>query len=587
MRIHRLSEEVANQIAAGEVVERPASAVKELVENALDAEASRVQVRVEEGGRRLIRVRDDGQGMAPEDAVTALERHATSKISRLEDIDAISTMGFRGEALPSIASVSRFRLTTRRAEDEEGVRIEVEGGAVRAPQQVGAPAGTQVDVEALFYNVPARLKFMKRAGTEMGHVSEALTRLALAWPRVAFRLESGDRVVLDAPAEIQADPRGRLGRILGRSAAERLVAVPPDDRSHRIDVSGWISEPGFHERTSRSLYVYVNGRFVRDRGVHHAIQEAYRGHLERGRFPVVVLHLALPPGSFDVNVHPQKTEVRFASPQDVHRAVVGALGRTLSASPWRVEPAALVQSVERASPARSAPGLRSPEEPAPGPAPAEAAGRRSMFPPRKSWPGSARDTLRPETGYVSGAAEPTLRLASSGLVLGRYLLAEEEGRAYLVDGRAAAEKARWIDLETQPQSAAQPLLVPVLVQLDPRRAASLIEGLEELEAMGVSCSDYGAHTIAVSTAPAGCTAEEVEALLVDLADEAGRTRADQRREAMRRRLARAVRLPRELSWAPPLLARLARDARLRTGLDGARTLVELEAGALRRLFERD
>jgi len=607
VRIRRLSEDVANQIAAGEVVERPASAVKELVENALDAEASRVLVRVEEGGRRLIRVSDDGFGMAPDDAVAALERHATSKIRALEDIDAIATMGFRGEALPSIAAVSRFRLTTRRAEDEEGTQIQVEGGTVRAPARVGAPPGTQVEVASLFYNVPARLKFMKRPGTEMGHVSEAVTRLALACPRVSFRLESGDRVVLDAPAEVDADPRGRLGRILGRAAAERLAPISSDDRPHRIDVSGWISEPGFHERTSRSLYVFVNGRFVRDRGVQHAIQEAYRGHLERGRYPVVVLHLALPPGSFDVNVHPQKTEVRFASPQEVHRAVVGALARTLGAAPWRapaVSPATWAQSVEQARRPQAAEGSprASPraETPDVGSAPAvDGASRRSMFPPRPTaslqesaaWAGRQWVREPRVEGYARGPdshERPSeLRLASACLVLGRYLVAEEEARAYLVDARAAAEKARWLDLEAHPSTAVQPLLVPVLVRLDPRRAACLTESLEALEAMGLACSDYGEHTIAVSTAPVGTTAEEIEALLIDLADEASRTRAEQRREAMRRRLARTVRLPRELSWAEPLLDRIALDARLRTGLDGARTMVELEAGALRRLFERD
>ncbi|MEM1023225.1 MAG: DNA mismatch repair endonuclease MutL [Myxococcota bacterium] len=594
MRIRRLSEDVANKIAAGEVVERPAAVVKELVENGLDAQSTRIRVRVEEGGRRSIRVIDDGFGMGPEDALAALERHATSKIERIEDLDDVATLGFRGEALPSIASVSRFRLTTRRAEDAEATRIEVRGGRLGAPRQVGAPRGTQVDVESLFFNVPARLKFMKRPGTEMGHVSEAVTRLALAWPRVAFRLESGERLVLDAPAEVDTDPRGRMGRILGRAAAERLIPIQEDERPHRIDVRGWISEPGFHERTSRSLYVFVNGRFVRDRGIQHAVQEAYRGHLERGRFPVLVLHLALPAGSYDVNVHPQKTEVRFASPQEVFRAVVGALGRTLAAAPWRPRSsgAALLRSIESVPSQevlKDAPGQPEDAPGQPEDAPVEPGPRRAMFPARAPWPSAFKDGARTETGEGAQGSDAAsggshLRLVVSELLLSRYLVAASEGGLFLIDGRAAAEKARWLDLEARSEVASQPLLVPLLISLDPRRAASLAEDVEALEALGLSYRDYGENTLAVTAGPPGLDGASLEALLTDLADEARRNRAAERQEAYRRRMARALALPRRLDWASVLLERLSADERLRVGLDGGPTIVALEAGALRRLF---
>lgn len=332
--IARLSEAVANQIAAGEVVERPASVVKELLENAIDAGARRIQVEIQAGGIDLIRITDDGCGMDRDDAVLALERHATSKIRAAEDLHSVTTLGFRGEALPSIASVSRFALTTRPAAAPEGTRVTVEGGRPPEVMTVGAAPGTVIEVRDLFFNVPARRKFLKTTATEVSHIGDAVTRLALACPEVAFKLTSEGRTVLDAPPASPADPRGRLGRILGHEVAAQLFPVLEDGAVHRVTVGGFVSSPALTERTARNLLVFVNGRFVRDRTIQHAIQDAYRTLLERGRQPVVVLAIGIDPARVDVNVHPQKTEVRFQDTGEVHRAITASLHRTLVAEPW-------------------------------------------------------------------------------------------------------------------------------------------------------------------------------------------------------------------------------------------------------------
>ncbi|MBI4816411.1 MAG: DNA mismatch repair endonuclease MutL [Deltaproteobacteria bacterium] len=332
-RIQKLHETVANQVAAGEVIERPASVVKELVENAVDAGARRISIEVQDGGVGLIRIVDDGMGMDREDAVLCLERHATSKIRTARDIESVATLGFRGEAVPSIASVSRFLLVTRTAEDAAGTRVEVEGGHTVSVESVGAPVGTAIDVKELFFNLPARRKFLKRAQTEASHVDEAIERIALAYPHVAFRATHDGRSVLDAPVESDRDPRGRLGRILGAAPAKRLHAVDPVTTSG-IRVSGFVGAPDLAERTARGIRVFVNGRFIRDRTISHSIQEAYRSLISPGRQPVVVLKIDLPAEQVDVNAHPQKLEVRFANPHEIHRAVTTAVARTLAQRPW-------------------------------------------------------------------------------------------------------------------------------------------------------------------------------------------------------------------------------------------------------------
>ena len=334
-RIVQLTDAVANQIAAGEVVERPASVVKELLENAVDAGATRIEVEIAGGGTALIRVTDDGTGMSPDDALMCLRRHATSKISAIGDLDTVGTLGFRGEALPSIASVSRFTLITRPHAHTEGTKILIEGGAAAQPQAHGAAPGTSIEVRDLFFNVPARRKFLKRPATEMSHISDAVERVALAHPALAMKLVAEGRQVLDVPAASAADPRGWLARILGRATAKHMFPIAEETTRYRpVRVTGWVGAPQLSERTTRGVHSFVNGRFVKDRTILHAVQDAYRQMLSKGRQPVVVLWLEVDPATIDVNVHPQKIEVRFSKSSDVHRSVTAALGAVLQAQPW-------------------------------------------------------------------------------------------------------------------------------------------------------------------------------------------------------------------------------------------------------------
>ena len=337
-RIHVLPPELADQIAAGEVVERPASVVKELVENALDAGARRIEVAIEGGGLQRISVRDDGCGMTPEEAHLAVRRHATSKLRAIEDLFRIGTMGFRGEALPSIAAVSRLTLTTRAVETPDevgGYRLTVEGGIAGAAQPVGAPVGTEIVVERLLGNVPARLKFMKSQGTESGHVSDTILRLALAHPHVHFKLRSDGRAVLDLPPHSSGLERARVALSRGRAPIELHLAVTEESGVH---VEAYLGSPAEAIGTSRNTYPIVNRRFVRDRGLLQAIAMGYGELLEKGRYPTAVVHVTVAGPDVDVNVHPQKLEVRFARAQEVYAAVRHAIARAAAKAPWLAEP---------------------------------------------------------------------------------------------------------------------------------------------------------------------------------------------------------------------------------------------------------
>ena len=343
-RIRILPENVANKIAAGEVVERPASVVKELLENALDAGARTIRVDVESGGKRLVRVIDDGCGMNHDDALLAFERHATSKLANADDLLSISTLGFRGEALPSIAAISRLLLETRTAADEQGTRVEFAGGKLIGVKPAGVPAGTSISVADIFYCVPARRKFLKSETTELGHVASLVTHYALAHPETHFVLKTPTQVILDcAPVEKLAD---RVYQIFGRQALEELVEIPANDAPVRstitepelepgeeaatIRVTGFASRPEVQRANRNGTYIFVNRRLVRDRLLLHALGEAYRNIIPPGVFPVVLLFLELPYQEVDVNVHPAKIEVRFRHPQFVHDFTRDALRHALS-----------------------------------------------------------------------------------------------------------------------------------------------------------------------------------------------------------------------------------------------------------------
>ena len=328
-KVQILPETLSNQIAAGEVVERPASVIKELIENALDAGAKRIFVEVQDGGRKQIRVIDNGHGMTREDATLAVLRHATSKIRNEKDLHSIGTLGFRGEALPSIASVSRFRLVTRTSDTSIGTQLDIAGGNQQELSDAGCPIGTTITIEDLFYNVPARLKFMKGKATEMGHINQLVTGFALGHPDVHFRLTNNGRKTADYPCE--RNLKSRIYSVLGGKACARLYETHLDAD---ILIHGFTSEPAFSKGGTQGIYTFINGRQVRDKLLLRAISTSYGTLLERGRYPHAVLYLTVPPDWVDVNVHPTKHEVRFVHGGRVFECVCRALKMTLDGAPW-------------------------------------------------------------------------------------------------------------------------------------------------------------------------------------------------------------------------------------------------------------
>jgi DNA mismatch repair protein MutL len=518
-RVRLLPAGLVNQIAAGEVVERPASVVKELVENALDAGAHTVSVEVEEGGLSLVRVADDGAGMDGEDARLALERHATSKLADAAGLAAIATMGFRGEALPAIASVSRFRLHTAPAEDGEGTRIAVEGGRLLAVEAAARPRGTTVEVRDLFFNTPARRKFMRAGPTESGHVTEAMVRLALARPDVAFTLRSAGRVGLTARAgEPLAD---RVALALGREAHRHLL--PVDATRGEVHVSGLVCGPDHSHATSRSLYLFVNGRYVRDRGAAHAVLRAFAGTLPPGRHPAGVLFLALPLDRVDVNVHPQKLEVRFAAAREVQDALFHAVAGVLRIAPWlgrsdagpepsQVPPVAgpVPMAGEEAAGVLAWARERHAETDAPahGAGPRVEGGLRLAFPVA-----GAEGPPRPE-GYFAS-------LRYVGQHARTYLLCEAPGGALVVvDQHASHERLLFQRLReawAARRLPVQPLLIPRVVTVPPATARALEGAVEELSRVGLELEPFGGESFAVKGAPAALGGVDLQRLLVDLA----------------------------------------------------------------------
>ncbi len=525
-RIQVLPPGLVNQIAAGEVVERPASVVKELLENALDAGARSIQVDLEDGGLTLVRVTDDGSGMEREDALLSLERHATSKLRDAGGLASIATMGFRGEAIPAIASVCRMRIDTcpeGPAGAVVGTRIALEGGRVEAVEEVARARGTTVEVRDLFFNTPARRKFMKSAPAESGHASEAVVRVALARPDVGFTLRSGGRAAIATAAG--ASPEERAAIALGREAARRLVRV--DAARGDVRVHGVVTSPDHSAATARGLYLFVNGRFIRDRALAYGVLRAYAGSLPAGRQPAGVLFLELPLDRVDVNVHPQKLEVRFQDARAASDAVHHAVSEALRPSPWlhhggdgalppapvAAEPdvddiagvlaAARERTAERSRdmlpfPAPAGPGPGAAHASSPGPTPAQPAG----------YFGSMR--------YV-------------GQHVRTYLVCEAPGGALVViDQHASHERLLFHRLREalrHRQLEVQPFLVPPVVTLTPS-AARMVEGaVGDLATVGLEVEPFGGDAFAVKSAPALLGGAAMGPLLTDLAEqveEAGR-----------------------------------------------------------------
>ncbi|MBJ6802627.1 DNA mismatch repair endonuclease MutL [Geomonas propionica] len=560
-KIRILPENLTNKIAAGEVVERPASVAKELVENALDAGSKEVVVEIESGGRRLIKVTDSGSGMSREDALLALERHATSKIASDEDLFALSTLGFRGEALPSVASVSRLTISTRTGDSLEGTEIYVEGGRIKEVKECGMAPGTVIAVRNLFFNTPARLKFMKSAETEGGHVGELLTRLAISRPDVRFTYKNDGKTVFRA---LDADLKERVATLLGRSIASFLYPVSYAEQGG-VRVTGLVAAPECSRSAASHLYTYINGRFIRDKVVQHAVLQAYRNFLERGRYPVVAVFIDIAPGEVDVNVHPTKHEVRFREQGKVHDAIQYAVESVLKQTPWLKRPATPVSAASTAQPANGelptgsasaarlsvlAPAgapmgaqpqvLTPPREAAnPGPEPvplaepamrsvsdAKVAEIRELLvgyqpkpqpplrpqyhfeaPAHKAEEPALHDTLEEPVPAPGPESEPPgyfSSLAVIGQFNASYILCQRGPDLVLIDQHAAHERVAFEKLKAEfvgKEVDSQGLLFPETLELSFRESAVLRENLEELRRLGFSFEEFGGNTWLLNAVP--------------------------------------------------------------------------------------
>ncbi len=518
-RIRVLPPELADQIAAGEVVERPASVVKELVENALDAGARRIEIEVERGGLGRIAVSDDGSGMTPAEAHLALKRHATSKLSAIEDLFTLSSMGFRGEALPSIAAVSKLTLTTRArdaAADEGAYELMVEAGIAGEGRHVGAPVGTRVEVRDLLANVPARLKFMRGEATESAHVAEAVLRLALAFPSVHFRLRSDGRLTHDLAPHASGFERARVA--LGRGRAPATLHQARGDESG-ITVEAYLGSPADSANTSRGTYLFVNRRFVRDRSLLHSVVMGYGETLERGRYPLAVVHVTMPGSALDVNVHPQKLEVRFARAQEVYAAVRHALARSVADAPWLADGPGSAVASGAAAGRVSLDALTLPPESrlyAREPHLGYAERRRRAEEAMRMFAPAAEPLFRaPPPSLPAGVAElaspPPVEergFFASLVYLGQlhrtYLVCQAPGELVLIDQHAAHERVafqRLRDAHADKRVKSQRLLLPATVELDPQLAAAALEHAPLLAALGFELEQFGDRTVAVRALP--------------------------------------------------------------------------------------
>jgi len=509
--IRILPSELVDQIAAGEVIERPASVVKELIENSLDAGAHRVEVDIERGGVGLVRVRDDGCGIAADELPVAISRHATSKIASLEDLEGVSTLGFRGEALPSIGSVSRLRLASHPANAPHGAEITVDGGAVSAVRPAAQPPGTMIEVRDLFFNVPARRKFVRSDATELGHVARLVERLALSRFDVTFRLRNGERMVLDAAAAPgEGQEQQRLGRILGKDFLAQ--SVPVRHHAGPVELTGWLGLPTASRAQPDQQFWFINGRSVRDRLLMNAVRLAYRDVLYHGRHAAYVLYLRLDPKMVDVNAHPSKLEVRFRDSRQIHEFVFRAAERALAATKPDLAPAALLSEATRAPLPRSLPfdgGSR------------WNAATLQDVPPRSPWavaasisePGRERDS-------PLGSALAQLH--------GIYILAQNREGLVLVDMHAAHERVLYEQLKASHAASApasQQLLEPLVVELKPHELEAILESRAAWEQAGFELDGLGATRLAVRRVPALLAGEPiteiVAAVVRDLELDAG------------------------------------------------------------------
>ncbi|HEV2730136.1 MAG TPA: DNA mismatch repair endonuclease MutL [Terriglobales bacterium] len=607
-RIHVLPEHVANKIAAGEVVERPASVVKELLENSLDAGSTRIRIQVEAGGKKLIQISDDGCGMTRDDALLAFERHATSKIKNAEDLLTVATLGFRGEALPSIASVSRLRLETRAPEEPSGTLLEINGGKIFRVEEAGLPPGTSITVRDLFFNTPARKKFLKAEATELSHIASLVTHYALAHPDKHFELHSATNAVLVAPPV--SDRGQRVYQIFGKDVLDQLIPVaalqpleriglpqPPawrreqetsDASAHEdstqeqeksfgdLRAHGFISKPEIQKLNRNSIYVFVNGRLIRDRLIQHALTEAYRNIIPPSVFPVVLLFLELPSAEVDVNVHPSKTEVRFRQQTVVHDFVRDSVRAALMKARPVPQFTKEIDAHPTASPSLT-PGARatmvdiatwrSLYAPA---APAGFALQPPVLPPATERLHFGNETITVEANAAVALARipaqtvpmdgctPTLpiepeppsdlvpslaSLKPLGQIRESFILAVNHEGLWIIDQHVAHERVlfeRILRRRALEKVESQRLLMPLIVELTPAQQALLTEISDELAANGFEVEPFGARSIAVKIAPAGIEAPQIERMLHELLDQLTREEQALNVEKLRARIAASI-----------------------------------------------
>ena len=510
--LRRLPSTLVNQIAAGEVVERPASAVKELVENAIDAGAKRISVTLKEGGRTFISVVDDGIGMSPEELKLAVERHCTSKLPG-DDLTHISTLGFRGEALPSIASVSRFTITSRPASGDSAFSLAIDGGAKGVPKPAAHPPGTRVEVRDLFFATPARLKFLKEPRTESAHVADAIRRLAMAHPDLSFRLESEERTLLDLPMAVSR--LERLATIMGREFAENALAIDANREGFRL--TGYAGLPTLNRPTGQHQYLFVNGRPVRDKLLAGAVRGAYQDFLARDRHPMVALFLEAPAGLVDVNVHPAKTEVRFRDAGIVRGLIVGALRTALSAAGHRASTTV----------ADAALGAFRPHTGYSTPLPM-GGGHAAAMP--RGLAEAAMRFMAPFDVPSARVEQPAGEIADGNFPLGvaraqlheTYIVAQTDQGVVIVDQHAAHERLLHEKLKVQLASEGvkrQALLLPEVVEVGEDGARRLTQRAAELAEMGLVLEPFGLGAVVVRETPALLGEADLQGLVRDLADE--------------------------------------------------------------------
>ena len=667
-RIHVLSETVANQIAAGEVVERPASVVKEMLENSLDAGATRIKISVEAGGKKLIQITDNGCGMVRDDAMLAFERHATSKIKDAKDLLSIATLGFRGEALPSIASVSRLHLETRAPEDAAGTIVEINGGKIARVEEAGLPVGTSITVRDLFFNVPARKKFLKSESTELSHIASLVTHYALAHPDKHFELHSSTNAMLVAPPV--AGYAERVYQVFGKETLDQLIPVaarqqleriglpqPPPWRRQEVEegeesgaatpgemrLHGFVSKPEIQKLNRNSIFVFVNGRLIRDRLVQHALTEAYRNIIPPTVYPVVLLFLELPAAEVDVNVHPSKTEVRFRQQSAMHDfvrdSVRAALMKARPVPQFVTEMRAHATASQALSPGATAgpqvSTFAAPESERREPEAGFSLHEQSLPPisARLEFDGSiaveANAAIPVARGLEHAAlepnfastlpqvdavpdngcspvldvseAEPTLSSLSTlhplGQIRNSFILAVNEDGLWIIDQHVAHERVlfeRVLKQRAAQRVESQRLLMPILLELTPAQQAVFHEISDELQHNGFEAEPFGARSVAVKVAPAGIDAGAVERMLHELLDQFSREEQSLNLEKIRTRIAASiachaaikVNMPLEQNKMEWLLAELAKTDHPMSCPHGRPVVLRYSVKDIQRAFKR-